>query len=47
MSTDPNINIQVTVITGVNSQGVIVGYARGLDAQGNLLPDFGFIGTPQ
>jgi len=43
----PDPNIAYTIITGVNSHGVIVGYASVRDAQGNLLPEFGFIGTPQ
>lgn len=43
----PDPNIQATVITGVNSQGVIVGWAAVNDAQGHRLPYFGFIGTPQ
>ena len=31
----PDPNIQTTIITGVNSQGVIVGYAAVKDAQGH------------
>ncbi len=43
----PEPNILSTVITGVNSQGVIVGYAKVTDSQGHPLPSFGFVGTPQ
>lgn len=43
----PGPNIQTTVITGVNSHGVIVGYARATNAQGQLLPALGFVATPQ
>ncbi len=43
----PDPNIQATAVTGVNSQGVIVGWARITDAQGHSLPEFGFVGTPQ
>jgi hypothetical protein len=36
-----------TAITGINSQGVIVGWTYIYDSQGHPLPEFGFIGTPQ
>lgn len=43
----PDPNTFWTVVTGINSQGVIVGWAYLQDSLGNRLPTFGFIGTPQ
>ncbi len=43
----PDPNTQQSYITGINSHGVIVGYAAVNDAQGNALPVLSFIGTPQ
>jgi hypothetical protein len=43
----PDPNTHQTVITGVNSQGVIVGWAQIKDPQKGLQPPFSFIGTPQ
>ena len=43
----PDPTTTFTVITGINSQGVIVGWTYTYDSQGHVLPEFGFIGTPQ
>ncbi len=43
----PDPYTKKTVVTGINSHGVIVGYVVVHDAQGHQLPTFSFIGTPQ
>jgi hypothetical protein len=43
----PDPNATDTVVTGINSHGVIVGYVRSQDAQKQALPVYSFIGTPQ
>ena len=43
----PAPNVRDTFVTGINSHGVIVGYAFSYDAHGSPLPVISFIGTPQ
>lgn len=43
----PDPTIQATVVTGINSHGVIVGYVLTYDSQTGKQNTFGFIGTPQ
>lgn len=43
----PDPNTHQTIVTGINSQGIIVGWAQIKDPQKGLQPPFSFIGTPQ